>query len=229
MKKGTHIILVLSLLALLVMVAILNIHQNIMYNDSSMTYSFIGGGVNERNEFAPKSAITTTYKNIKPYKSSANYSNNIASGFNVSLNNPAGTNIRNSGHNAFGPLGKSDLTNPSQNRISYSKGRNLNSSNESGSLAGGSLGYSNKAVRNSSEGNVGQGNTLSGRMLTDRSSSLAQASSFLSAPTYDGGPLIMDPGGDPNPAEMIPVGDGLGLLSLLALFYALWKFYLSKN
>ena len=61
---------------------------------------------------------------------------------------------------------------------------------------------------------------------SDYSSSIASTpSTFMGAPTVPSSPtddIIIDPGGDPNPEDIIPIGEGQLILMVLALGYILF-------
>lgn len=78
----------------------------------------------------------------------------------------------------------------------------------------------------SSGGSYGGGGSISGSSLM--SSTTASSSTLMGAPAVGNGnttqnTVIVDPGGDPDESEIIPVGDGLWVLLILAGVYVFFR------
>lgn len=229
MNKKIYIVFVLTLFSLLVIVVFLNIKQNVLYNESSFAVFLSRGHANEVDMYTLQSSSNSSYKNIKPRKSKFGASSSGTLGLATPLNNQSRMNGRSTNRSSYAVANNLVSANQSPLGISYNQANSLTSSNEGIGSGSGFLGYSGKSAGASSGGGGGGGLGMSNGGLLASQSSFGSQTSLLAPPTYGGGPLIMDPGGDPLPAEMIPVGDGLGLLLIFGLFYAVWRFYLGKN
>lgn len=219
MNRTVHVVLVLSILTVFVIVAFLNIDQSVLNNDNSVAIFLNKGYVNEINVFADQSSSQKPYSNIKPRKYRSNYSKNVPSDLNVPLNTQSRIKFRNSGRKSI------DATNSggqSTMGLSYNQSDKVKKSYESLSMGTGALGYSNRGTNNSSGG----GGATSGGLLAYQTSLVGQTSSFFVPQAGINNTMLIDPQTDPLASERIPVGDGLGLLSLFTLLYVLWKFYL---
>lgn len=94
----------------------------------------------------------------------------------------------------------------------------------SGSLS--LLAYGGRSSGSSSSSGGSHGGSISGSSLM--SSTTASSSTLMGAPAVGNGnttqnTVIVDPGGDPDESEIIPVGDGLWVLLILAGVYVFFR------
>ncbi len=237
MSKGAHIILAFFLTALSGVLIYFNYQQNftndvgrsavVVINNGKAVPIFTGYDVVD-----PKNA----YRHLKPHRSTARRSSAQAHS-QVELVNPLGDGLLGTGvsnttsarsnppqisRTSVSPIDlRRDVANASRNVSPSQFANEFSSVTRERVMAYQQLSaFQGRAPRASAE-NVSIGNSiLSGNNQTKLS--------FNMDNTFD--PLATDPGGDPDPGEMIPVPDGFLFLLILAfLYFIAGKFFYYKS